>query len=67
MIEVDPDEGSCEICGSSEGVARYWLNSEVVLRCEKHADGIDLAADRIYWRRRSSSEGESNSEEGIQE
>lgn len=59
--EADP---VCEICGSSEGVSKYQLGGEVVLRCERHAAGVDLAAEEIYWRRRSSSDRESNSEEG---
>lgn len=56
--KVDPNDGSCEICGSSDGIAKLWLDGEVVLRCERHAVGIDLTAEEIYWRRRSSSDEE---------
>lgn len=59
--DVDP---VCEICGSQEGISKYQLDGEIVIRCERHAVGIDLAADAEYWRRRSSLDGESNSEEG---
>lgn len=40
----------CEICGSSEGVAHYQLDGEIVTRCEDHAVGISVAAEEIYWK-----------------
>lgn len=58
-MDDDPhDADACEICGSSKGIEKYWLNGEVALRCERHAVGINLTAEEIYWRRRSSSDEE---------
>lgn len=63
-MEGKPEADSvCEICGSDEAVSKYQLDGEVVLRCKRHAVGIDLTAEEIYWRRRSSqdnNDGESN-------
>jgi transcription initiation factor TFIIIB Brf1 subunit/transcription initiation factor TFIIB len=58
-MDDDPhDADACKICGSSEGIEDYWLDGEVVLRCERHTVGINLTAEEIYWRRRSSSDEE---------
>jgi hypothetical protein len=59
--EEDQPEGlQCSICGSSEGVQQYINCGEVALLCDRHSVGVSASAESIYWRRKSSSESESN-------
>ena len=59
--EEDQPEGlQCSICGSSEGVQQYTNCGEVALLCDRHSVGVSASAESIYWRRKSSSESESN-------
>jgi len=57
LNEEDP---VCEICGSDEGIEKLWVDGESVIRCDRHAVGVSQAAEIEYWRRRSSSDRESD-------
>lgn len=58
------EANACEICGSQEEIGKYQLDCETVIRCRDHqGDGISLEAEEIYWRRRASSDQESNQED----
>ena len=61
MIDLEKQEADpvCEICGSSEGIAKLWVDGESVIRCDRHAVGVSQAAEKEYWRRRSSLDCES--------